>query len=197
MSAAAPVTGPVSAANSLVGAATGDVIGSGGADILTTGNLLLRSPGFNGNVGALTFVNASGAPPVGVVSAANSLVGTPGNPIHNSGQYDIRQLADGGYIVVKQSYNAFGGMIVYGSASKRCFRHPGPANGWIGAPVTTSASTSRSCRATSLCSMRRMPRKARTHRPAGSSSQNRAGSAACRSTAPCSTATRAPIRRRR
>lgn len=73
------ITGVVSSENSLVGASTGNEIGSRGILELTNGNFVVFSPGFdNGsvsNTGAVTWVNgATGL--TGVVSAANSLIGT-------------------------------------------------------------------------------------------------------------------------
>ncbi len=73
------VTGVVSAANSLVGSTTGDVVGSGGVTALSNGNYVVRSQTWhNGAIvaaGAATW--GSGTTGVtGVVSAASSLVGT-------------------------------------------------------------------------------------------------------------------------
>jgi hypothetical protein len=69
------ITGVVSAANSLVGAEPGDSIGGGGLTLLPNGNYLEISPDFEGGLGAVTF--GSGTTGVtGVVSSANSLVGT-------------------------------------------------------------------------------------------------------------------------
>jgi hypothetical protein len=74
------ISGILSAANSLVGANPGDVVGSYGAiSLLTTGNYLVASRSWNGNRGAVTWGDGySGVS--GAISAANSLVGdSPGD----------------------------------------------------------------------------------------------------------------------
>jgi filamentous hemagglutinin family protein len=75
---ASGVKGVVSAANSLVGATTGDDIGSGGIIQLYNGNsylnYLVLSPDWGGGKGAVTN-GSDGTGAVGVVSASNSLVG--------------------------------------------------------------------------------------------------------------------------
>ena len=74
--AAAPITGVVSSANSLVGVNLGDGVGSGGVNpngTLASGDYIVSSPSFGG-VGALTVGSKSGGIS-GVVSGANSLIG--------------------------------------------------------------------------------------------------------------------------
>ncbi len=76
--------GVVSAANSLVGGAAGDAVGSGGLVILNTGGGrgLILSPDWSAGAGAITWVDATGGRLAndtalrGVVSGRNSLVGT-------------------------------------------------------------------------------------------------------------------------
>ncbi|MGE0386612.1 MAG: filamentous hemagglutinin N-terminal domain-containing protein, partial [Gammaproteobacteria bacterium] len=72
--------GMVSAANSLVGVATTDHVGSAGAFQISSGNYYIRSPDFNSFGGALTFFNA-GTTPVGTVSNANSILGNAGDQL--------------------------------------------------------------------------------------------------------------------
>jgi hypothetical protein len=92
--------GIVSAANSLVGSAANDQVGGGVITVLTNGNYVVRSPLWdNGNVqdaGAVTLGDgASGI--VGVVSAANSLVGSAaGDQVGSSG---VAALTNGNYVV--------------------------------------------------------------------------------------------------
>ena len=89
MSTAAPLTGVISAANSLVGANPNDYVGSGGVYIysfyLANGDYIVSSPGFGSSSGALT-IGAKGGGIAGVVSGANSLVGFGTNfqPVNNS-----------------------------------------------------------------------------------------------------------------
>lgn len=68
--------GVVSVANSLVGSAAGDYIGeSYSVTVLSNGNYVVSSSSWNGGYGAVTWGNGSTGT-VGVVSAANSLVGS-------------------------------------------------------------------------------------------------------------------------
>ncbi len=103
----AGVSGVVSAANSLVGSTTGDQVGSGGIiQLFATGNYLVSSPLWNTG-GAVTW--GSGTTGVsGVVSAANSLVGsTAGDTVGSGG---IIELSSGNYLVLSPSWgNAAGG----------------------------------------------------------------------------------------
>ena len=66
------IVGTVSAANSLVGGAPGDLVGDFSPQNLFSGRYALRSD-MNG-LGAVTVFDPA-SPPVGVVSAANSLIG--------------------------------------------------------------------------------------------------------------------------
>ncbi len=73
--AAAPLTGPLTTNNSLLGSAAGDRLGSDGISNLFNGKRLVRSPRWNSNRGAVTwFDDATGT--FGFISSANSLVGT-------------------------------------------------------------------------------------------------------------------------
>ena len=86
-SGTAGVSGPVSAANSLVGSTANDLVGGGndgGVTALSNGNYVVSSPNWtNGaaaNVGAVTW--GSGTAGVsGPVSATNSLVGSTANDL--------------------------------------------------------------------------------------------------------------------
>lgn len=78
------VSGPVSAANSLVGSNPNDFVGGGdGLILLSNDNYLVRSLEWNVNRGAVTWGNGS-AGVTGAVSAANSLVGS--NPGYRCGR---------------------------------------------------------------------------------------------------------------
>ena len=99
------VAGAVSESNSLVGSATNDGVGGDPFNVLvngltltalSNGNYLVSSPNWSNGAGAVTW--GSGATGVkGVVSSANSLVGTaPGDNIGNEG---ITELTNGNYVV--------------------------------------------------------------------------------------------------
>ncbi len=71
-------TGTLGSSNSLIGSGTGDSIGSGGILQLSGGRYVVNSPNWDGDgatdAGAVTWGSATGI--VGVLSAANSLVGS-------------------------------------------------------------------------------------------------------------------------
>lgn len=99
------VSGVVGPANALIGSHTGDRIGDGyGLTALTNGNYLVRSTEWdNGAVqdaGAVTFCNGSTGL-VGVVGAANSLVGTQANHRVGSG---VAALTNGNYVVSSSAW---------------------------------------------------------------------------------------------
>jgi hypothetical protein len=94
-SGTAGVSGPVSAANSLVGTAANDFVGFGGITVLNNGNYVVRNSEWNGQRGAVTW--GSGTQGVtGPVSAANSLVGSNPADLANS---EVISLSTGDYVV--------------------------------------------------------------------------------------------------
>jgi hypothetical protein len=102
--------GVVSADNSLVGANPGDQVG--GVFPLSNGNYVVLSPSWNGTVGAVTW--GSGTAGVsGVVSAANSLVGSsPGDQV---GGFGVTALANGNYVVGSPHWNGSLGAATWGN----------------------------------------------------------------------------------
>lgn len=100
----APVTGPVSAANSLVGSTAGDTIGGSRVVPLANGHYVVGSPSWsNGGVagaGAATWGNGTTGI-VGVVSATNSLVGSTAGD--NVGER-FWPLSTGDYVVITSSW---------------------------------------------------------------------------------------------
>ncbi|SEJ82759.1 Por secretion system C-terminal sorting domain-containing protein [Dyadobacter sp. SG02] len=100
------VSGVISAANALTGSHADDRIGNDfGLIGLTNGNYLVKSTGWdNGNVqnvGAVTFCNGNTGL-TGVVSAANSLVGTAANQY--AGGYTVA-LKNGNYVVSSSGWS--------------------------------------------------------------------------------------------
>jgi hypothetical protein len=93
------VSGPVSAANSLVGSTVNDVVGSGGTLALTNGHYAVCSPNWNNganvDVGAVTWCNGT-AGATGSVSAVASLVGS--TPLDRVGT-SATALTNGNYVV--------------------------------------------------------------------------------------------------
>lgn len=100
------IFGTVSAANSLVGSATDDQVGSGGITALSNGNYVVRSLLWNNgattDAGAVTWGNGLGGT-VGAVSAANSLVGSANND--QIGSNGVTALTNGNYVVASSSWN--------------------------------------------------------------------------------------------
>ena len=100
------ISGAVSAANSLVGTTANDFVSSNGVTALTNGNYVVGSRNWdNGAVvdaGAATF--GSGTTGIsGVVSAANSLVGTTANDF--VGFNGVTALTNGNYVVRSASWD--------------------------------------------------------------------------------------------
>ena len=104
--------GTVSASNSLVGSSSGDLVGFGGVTALSNGNYVVSSPRWNnGSVlwaGAVTWGNGAGGTK-GVVSTANSLVGSSANDQvgNKNWNYDggVMTLTNGNYLVLNSVWD--------------------------------------------------------------------------------------------
>jgi hypothetical protein len=98
-------SGLISAGTSLIGSSAGDRVG-GGATALTQGNYVVQSlswqNGAAASAGAWTWVDGD-VGLVGVVSAANSLVGTNANESSSS---RVTALANGNYVVSASRWDA-------------------------------------------------------------------------------------------
>jgi filamentous hemagglutinin family protein len=140
------VSGVVSAANSLVGSVTGDYVGNS-VTVLANSNYLVNSWTWdNGAVvdaGAVTFGNGSTGIS-GVVSAANSLVGSStGDQVgHNGSGSGIIALSNGNYLVDSRSWDNVGapdaGAITWGSGSTGVTGVLGAANSLVGGSTNDS-----------------------------------------------------------
>ena len=119
------ISGAVTAANSLVGSTASDIVGvlaAGGSGVtaLTNGNYVVNSNQWhNGaatNAGAVTWGNGTGGT-VGVVSAANSLIGSTTSDYLGtlqSGGSGITALNNGNYVVASYQWdNGAGGVISF------------------------------------------------------------------------------------
>lgn len=123
-SGASPLTGQVSASNSLVGAASGELLGNDGLTTLSTGNLqgnysetgayLAFDRNYNSGAGAVAFGSATGGV-TGVISATNALVGS--NPGDGVGSGGVDVLNNGSYLVSSYSWNNNTGAVTWGSAT--------------------------------------------------------------------------------
>ena len=110
------ITGLVSASNSLVGSQTGDNVGRGGVTALANGNYVVISYHWNNGstprAGAVTWGDGTTGT-VGVVSTANSLVGSQTNDL--AGYGGVTALANGNYVVKSHFWN--NGSAVYAGAA--------------------------------------------------------------------------------
>jgi hypothetical protein len=117
------ISGTVSDVNSLVGSNPansfgegGDQVGFGGITPLSNGNYAIESPGWSGGDGAVTPGNGSTGIS-GIVRAANSLVGNPGDAV-GAGYFlgpnvNVIPLINGNYVVFTPAWNGRLGAITW------------------------------------------------------------------------------------
>ncbi|RYD29408.1 MAG: hypothetical protein EOP86_21780, partial [Verrucomicrobiaceae bacterium] len=109
-----PVTGEVSAINSLTGGAPSQAVGTG-STALTDGHYVVRSPGWNDGAGAVTWCNgATGR--TGEVSEADSLTGNSGAGEvfgDNVGSLDSVALANGNYVAISKDWGGGRGAVTW------------------------------------------------------------------------------------
>ena len=144
------IAGIISASNSLVGSTsgsttTGDQVGSSGITLLRNGNYLVRSQLWDyspsaTNAGAITWGNASTGVR-GVVSAANSLVGSSANDSIGSSTYEIATLSNGNYVVRSPSWDASAtltnaGAVTWGNGSTGVSGVISAANSLVGSAAS-------------------------------------------------------------
>ncbi len=133
-------TGAVSLANSLVGSTSGDNIGSDGITILTNGNFVVHSQGWdNGglnDVGAVTLCNGTTGC-TGAVSPSNSLVGSAAQD--RIGSANITVLTNGNYIVSSSIWNngpiSDAGAVSFCNGTTGCTGLINPTNSLVGSTV--------------------------------------------------------------
>jgi len=139
---ASPAVDPSSTTN-YYSVAGGDQIGGNGINTLTNGNYVVRSDTWGNQKGAVTF--GSGTTGVsGVVSAANSLVGSTsatrysyrGNTYYYGGDQiggnGFNELASGNYVVTSPNWNMNRGAVTFGSGSTGVKGEVSPANSLVG-----------------------------------------------------------------
>ncbi|MDZ4683694.1 MAG: hypothetical protein SH850_01315, partial [Planctomycetaceae bacterium] len=140
------VSGAVSAANSLIGSTASDAVGTA-ITALSNGHYVVRSPtwdnGAAANAGAVTW--GSGTTGVsGVVSAANSLVGTKTND--NIGNDGITVLGNGNYVVRSAGWDngatANVGAVTWGNGATGISGSGSTANSLIGTTSNDSVGSS-------------------------------------------------------
>ena len=131
------VAGEVSSANSLVGTAFNDLVGSAAIGVLNSGNYVVVSPSWsNGLVpdtGAVTWANgATGR--VGVVAAGNSLIGSTESD--RVGFPGVTELTNGNYVVRSSEWDSATGTnvgaVTWGSGSGGLAGVVGASNSLVG-----------------------------------------------------------------
>lgn len=131
------VKGTISSANALVGARSNDLVGINGVTALTNGHYVVNSPGVgigsNSLVGAVTWGNGvTGL--TGVVSPANSLVGSSSNDL--VGFYGVAALANGNYTVASADWDngtlSNAGAVTWGNGTTGTTGVVGAGNSMVG-----------------------------------------------------------------
>lgn len=126
--------GLVFALNALTGSSAGDRIGSNGITALTNGNFVVSSLEWNNglvtNAGAATWVNGSSGP-FGVVSAANSLIGTQADERVGL----VQALSEGNYVVNSPFWGARRGAVTWANGAVGRFGIVTTANSLVGSNV--------------------------------------------------------------
>jgi Repeat of unknown function (DUF5650)/Domain of unknown function (DUF4214) len=135
------VSGVISAVNSLVGSAPGDIgsFGTNAATGLSNGNYVVASPGWNDNHGAVTWGSGTTGV-VGVISSANSLIGATGGTFDTNGVLKggdqvgstITPLPNGDFVVASNNWNNSTGAVTWINGSTGLVGVVTPANSLIG-----------------------------------------------------------------
>jgi hypothetical protein len=115
--------------SALTGSTAGDQVGSGGVVVLSNGNYIVLSPEWNGSRGAATWCNGSTGLD-GIVSAANSLVGSASND--RIGSYFTGPLDDGNYLVANPFWNGSRGAVTWGNGTTGVRGVVSPTNSLVG-----------------------------------------------------------------
>ena len=133
------VVGPISQGNSLVGASSDDLLGSGGVVALTNGNYVVSSYAAKINqiefIGAATWVDAAGARTGTIaLSPTNSLTGKKSG---DGGGSQVLPTADGNYVVYFPNFSVgtstqLGGSATLASGTTGAVGNPTSSNSVIG-----------------------------------------------------------------
>ena len=138
-SAAVGVSGALSSANSLVGGASRSFVGNGGVTALTNGNYVVASPDWGSVVGAVTWGNGT-LGVKGVVSSANSLVGSYANN-DCVGSGGVKALSNGNYVVSSPRWRngtlLLAGAVTWGNGTAGISGAVSTTNSLVGAMANT------------------------------------------------------------
>lgn len=137
----AGTTGVVSAANSLIGGAASDAVGSDGATALENGNFVVVSTSWSGGLGAVTLGNGSTGI-IDTVGAMNSLIGASAGDAIGSG--GITALSSGDYVVASPAFDgafADNGAATFGDGTSGVTGTVTADNSVTGGAASTTLST--------------------------------------------------------
>ncbi len=105
-------TGHIDQRYAMTGTVSGDRVGSDGVTALTNGNYVVASSYWNGNRGAVTLRDGSGATGL-TIDASNSLIGSvAGDRVGNGG---VLALASGNYVAGSTLWNSGAGAVTWGA----------------------------------------------------------------------------------
>jgi hypothetical protein len=140
------IAGAISEANSVVGGNAKDAVGNYGVILLSNGNYVVRTLGWNGGRGAVTWGDSSTGVR-GIVSAENSIVGSnPGDGVGGVWVVisirppvvqevgDILPLSNGNYLVESPLWNNRRGAVTWGNGSTGTSGTVSDANSLVGNP---------------------------------------------------------------
>jgi filamentous hemagglutinin family protein len=139
--AAAGLAGAVDPTNSLVGSVANDRVGNNSIqELFSTGNYVLRTPDWNSNSGAVTWIDPA-APVVGAISSANSLIGgTVGDQVGGSGFSD---LSTGHSLVFSPGWNGNRGAVTWYDNTVGTFGVVSASNSLVGSTAGTTTTGDR------------------------------------------------------
>ena len=132
--------------STLTGSTPGDNLGSSGVIVLTNGNFVVNSPAWDSSglidAGAVTWGSAESGVS-GVVSAANSLVGSTIND--QVGSPGVTKLSNGNYVVRSQTWDNGGlvdaGAVTWGSGATGVIGVVSAANSLVGSTASDQVGT--------------------------------------------------------
>lgn len=135
-SGALGISGVVSATNSLVGDTDFSNVGSGGIEELSNGNFLVLNYNWNNNRGAVTWADGTKGV-VGVVSSANSLVGSQDKSyVGFSPRGAVSEMASGNFVITSPNWSTTGaakaGASTWGSGTTGIRGVVGASNSLVG-----------------------------------------------------------------
>lgn len=130
------VAGAISGANSLVGSALNDQVGSDGVTALSNGSYVVSSPlwdsGAIANAGAASWGDGDGGLR-GPISSANSLIGShPDDQVSRMNYAGVRELSNGHYVVRSRYWSASRGALTWGDGAAGVRGVVSPANSLVG-----------------------------------------------------------------